>query len=108
MSKVAFERIVKKLTGQGPPDEAAIATASGEFAKLTAVLDAALEARDYLAGTLSLADFALASHYSLASMCGLDIAPYVRVTAWLARLLARDSMKRALADAHAVMRSHAA
>jgi glutathione S-transferase len=108
MSKIAFERIVKKLTGQGAPDEAAIAAGSAEFAKLTASLDAALEARDYLAGTLSLADFALASHYSLASMCGLDIAAYPRVNAWLARMLDRDSMKRTLADAHALVRPHAA
>jgi glutathione S-transferase len=108
MSKVAFERIVKKLTGQGAPDEAAIAAGSAEFAKLTALLDGALETRDYLAETLSLADFALASHYSLASMCGLDIAPYPRVHAWLARMLGRDSMKRALADAHSVMMRHAA
>ena len=108
MSKVAFERIVKKLTGQGTPDQAAIDAGSAEFHKLTAILDAALESRDYLAGTLSLADFALASHYSLAAMCGLDLAPYARAQAWLARMLARGSMKRALADAQAIITSHAA
>ena len=108
MSKVAFERIVKKLTGQGAPDEAAVAAGTAEFVKLTALLEAALKERDFLAGTLSLADFALAAHFSLASMCGLDIAPHPRVSAWLDRVLARDSMKRALADAHAVMRPHAA
>ena len=108
MSKVAFERIVKKLTGQGAPDEAAVAAGSAEFVKLTALLDAALKERDFLAGTLSLADFALAAHFSLASMCGLDIASHPRVNSWLDRVLARDSMKRALAEAHAVMRPHAA
>jgi glutathione S-transferase len=108
MSKVAFERIVKKLTRQGAPDEAAVVAGSAEFAKLTAVLDAALESRDYLAGTLSLADFALAAHFSLASMCGLDMARHRRVNAWLDRMLDRDSMKRALAEAQAVMRPHAA
>ena len=108
MSKVAFERIVKKLTLQGAPDEAAIAAGSAEFEKLTSVLDAALKERDYVAGALSLADFALAAHYSLASMCGLDIAPHTHVQAWLARMLARDSMKRALADAHATILPHAA
>jgi glutathione S-transferase len=108
MKKVAFERIVKKLTGQGTPDEAVIAAASAEFAKLTALLDTALAEREYLAGTLSLADFALASHYSLAPVCGLDVAPYPRAQGWLARVLARDSMKRALAEAQAVLRPHAA
>jgi glutathione S-transferase len=108
MSKVAFERIVKQLTGQGAPDEAAIAAGSAEFARLTALLDTALESRDYLAGALSLADFALAAHYSLAPMCGLDIARHDHVSAWLDRVLGRDSMKRALAEAQAAMRPHAA
>ncbi|MET0595987.1 MAG: glutathione S-transferase family protein [Polyangiaceae bacterium] len=108
MSKVAFERIVKKLTGQGEPDETAVALGRAEFVKLTALLDGALETRDYLAETLSLADFALAAQYSLAPLCGLDLAPHRSVEAWLDRVLARDSMKLALADAHAVMRPHAA
>jgi glutathione S-transferase len=108
MSKVAFERIVKKLTGRGAPDEAVIAAGTAEFATLTSVLDAELDGREYLAGALSLADFALASHFSLASTCGLDVAPYRRANAWLARVLGRDSMRRALADAQATMRPHAA
>ncbi|HET9930734.1 MAG TPA: glutathione S-transferase family protein [Polyangiaceae bacterium] len=112
MSKVAFERIVKRLTGQGPADEAAILAGSAEFAKLTAVLESALQRRgreaEYLAGELSLADFALASHYSLAAACGLELGRFERVSAWLARVLERESMKRALAEAQATVRSNAA
>jgi glutathione S-transferase len=108
LNKVAFERIVKKLTGQGAADEAAIAAGTADFAKLTAILDDALVGREYLAGALSIADFALASHYSLAATAGLDLGPYARVNAWLSRVLARDSMRRALADAEAAMRSNAA
>jgi glutathione S-transferase len=109
MSQVAFERIVKKLTGQGAPDESVIARGTEEFQKLTAILDAALADREYLAGSLSLADFALASHYSLASMCGLDMTPHPRASAWLARMRARESMQRVLAEAHALLGSpHAA
>jgi glutathione S-transferase len=108
MSKVAFERVVKKVTGQGAPDEAAIAAGTAEFAKLTTILDHALAGRECLAGALSIADFALASHYSLAAIAGLDTTAYKHVNAWLSRVLARDSMRRALADAHAAMRSNAA
>lgn len=108
LSKVAFERVVKKLTGQGAPDAVAIAAGSADFANLSALLNDALLGREYLAGTLSLADFALASHYSLAAMCGLDLAPHAQVSAWLERMLSRDSMRRALADAHATLRPHAA
>jgi glutathione S-transferase len=101
-SKVAFERVVKKLTGQGEPDAAKIAEGTAEFDTLTAVLDASLEGMEFVAGRLSVADFALASHYGLASTCGLEVAKHRRVDAWLHRMQARDSMKRALADAQAM------
>lgn len=103
MSKVAFERVVKKLTGQGEPDPSQIDAGIAEFAKLSAIFDAELGDREYVAGPLSLADFALASHYSLAATSGLDVAPYPNVSSWLSRLLSRPSMRRALADAHASM-----
>jgi glutathione S-transferase len=96
---VAFERIVKKLTGQGEPDPSAIARGTEEFGKLSAVLDRSLGNKQYLAGRLSIADFALASHYSIAESCGLDLAAHERVSAWLGRMLSRESWKRALADA---------
>jgi glutathione S-transferase len=101
-SKVAFERIVKKLTGQGVPDPAQIEAGTAEFAKFCAVLDASLGDKEYVAGRLSVADFALAATYSIASSCGLDVTPFQKVSAWLGRVLARDSMRRALADAQAV------
>jgi glutathione S-transferase len=103
MSKVAFERVVKKLTGQGEPDAAAIRAGTADFETYSSVLERSLEGREYVAGTLSLADFALASHYSVAAMCGLDVSRYPRLNAWLGRVLARDSMRRALADAQASM-----
>jgi glutathione S-transferase len=103
MAKVSFERIVKKLTGQGPPDQAQIDAGTAEFAKLCAVLEASLGTREHVAGRLSLADFALASHYSLAATAGLDVTPFPRVNAWLARMLSRTSMRQALADAQRTM-----
>ena len=95
---------MKKLTGKGPPDEAAVVAGTAEFAKLTGILDAALaDGRPFLAGSLSVADFSLAAHYSVAPMGGLELKPYSHVNAWLERMFARDSMKRALADAKAVL-----
>jgi glutathione S-transferase len=99
MSKVAFELIVKKLTARGEPDLARIAEGTAEFGILTKILDDALAGREFVAGPLSIADFALAAHYSLAAACGLDTRPFARVDSWLARMTSRDSMKRALADA---------
>jgi glutathione S-transferase len=101
MSKVAFEKIVKRLVPRGAPDEARIAEGTAEFDQMSAILDAALDGREYVAGPLTLADFALAAHYSLAAAAGLEVAPHRRVESWLARVSARDSMKRALSDAQA-------
>lgn len=101
LSKVAFEKIVKKLTGRGAPDEARIAEGTAEVASMSAILDAALAGREYVAGPLTLADFALAAHYSLAGAAGLSLAAHPRVETWLTRVCARDSMKRALGDAQA-------
>ncbi len=101
MSKVGFERIVKPLLKLGEPDQARIAEGTTEFHALSAILDGALADREYVAGPLSLADFALAAHYSLSSAEGLDLARHRRVDSWLARVCARDSMKRVLAEAQA-------
>jgi glutathione S-transferase len=104
IGKVAFERIVKGITGQGTPDQAMIDLGTADFKTHSAALEASLDNKEYVAGRLSVADFALASFYSVAAPCGLDVAAYPKVNAWLGRLLSRDSMKRALADAQASMR----
>lgn len=101
MSKVAFEKIVKPLTRRGEPDPARIAEGTAEFDQLTGILDAALAGREYVAGPLSIADFALAGYYSIAQAAGLDVSRHARVESWLARMSARDSMRRALSDAQA-------
>jgi glutathione S-transferase len=101
---VAFERIVKNLTKQGEPSPERIAEGTEAFKQCSAVLDASLGSKEYVAGRLSIADFAIAASYSLAPSCGLDVTPYPRVNAWLGRILARDSMRRTLADAQASLR----
>jgi glutathione S-transferase len=108
LSSVAFERVVKPATGRGAANEAVVAKGTADFAQLSQVLESGLNERDYLAGELSLADFGLASHYSLASMCGLELADFPQLRRWLSRVLARPSMQRALADAAASMRPDAA
>lgn len=102
MSKVAFERVVKRILQLGPADEAVVAAATADYTMATSILDGALANREYVAGALSIADFALAAHYTLAEACGLEVKGSA-VQAWLARMTARDSMQRALADARMVM-----
>jgi glutathione S-transferase len=97
--KVAFERIVKKLGGLGAPDEAVVKAGSEEFATTAGVLEQSLGSKEYVCGRLTIADFALAPYAALTSSCGLDFEPYPKAKAWLARMTARDSMKKTLAAA---------
>jgi glutathione S-transferase len=101
IGKVAFERLVKPMTGQGAPDQSLVDAGTADFAKFTGVLETSLGNKEYVAGRLSVADFILASMYTIAATVGLEAAPYPKVNGWLGRVLARDSMKRALADAAA-------
>jgi glutathione S-transferase len=97
--KVAFERIVKKLVGQGAPDEAVVKAGIEEFAVSANVLEQSLGAKEYLCGPLTIADFNLAPHAALVTDCGLDFDPYPKAKAWLGRMTARESMQKTLAAA---------
>jgi glutathione S-transferase len=101
MGKVAYEKIVKAALGKGPLDEARIAEGTTEFHAMSAILDDALAGKEYVAGPLTIADFALAAHYNLAAACGLDATRHPRVAAWLARVSERDSMRRVIQEGRA-------
>jgi len=99
VTKVAVERFMKKLTGRGAPDPAAVDAGVAEFAVYSAVLDKALEGREYVAGALSVADFALWGYYALRGVAGLEVSAYPHLGAWLTRIEERSSVKAAVADA---------
>jgi glutathione S-transferase len=103
VGKVAFQRLVKPMTGQGQPDPKIVEEGTADYAKFTRVLEASLGDKEYVAGRLSVADFILASIFSIGTTVGLETAPFPKVHAWLGRVMARESMKRALADAQAAM-----
>ena len=97
--KVAFERIVKKLAGLGAPDEAVVKAGIEEFAVIASVFEQSLGTKEYVCGRLTIADFALAPYAALTASCGLDLGAYPKASAWLGRMLARDSMSKTMADA---------
>ena len=97
--KVAFERIVKKLAGLGAPDEAAVKVGIEEFAVVANVFEQSLGTKEYVCGRLTIADFALAPYAALTASCGLDLGAYPKASAWLGRMLARDSMNKTMAAA---------
>jgi glutathione S-transferase len=102
--KVGFEKIVKPMMKQAP-DAALIAAGTADFAAVAKVLDDALVGKDYVAGKLSIADFAIGPFVSLAAgACELDTTPYRNLRAWMARMNARKSVKQTMAAAQAAMR----
>lgn len=102
---VAFERVQKKLFGMGEPDEAAIAGQLKTVATLLPILDAALAGKTWIAGDLSLADFALATNFMLRGPARLGIDAYPNIIAWIERVEALSSWQRAIAPWREMMRS---
>ena len=82
-----WENLVKKLLGMGEMDTAALKKAEAAFHRDAAVLDAHLAKHQFLAaGTLTLADFAVASYLHFAVAAKLPWEPYKNIQAWYARI----------------------
>lgn len=70
--------------------------AAERFTKPLAVLDGALDGRQWLAGpAFTIADLNVASVLAIAPMAGLDLSTAPNAAAWLARCTARPAMARA-------------
>jgi glutathione S-transferase len=96
MQRVAFERLLKSKFGMGEPDEKSLEGPLKDIAQFLAVLDANLSSKDWVAGQLSIADFAIASTfvYRQASDTSLERAPHV--SSWIDRLESRASWQAAV------------
>ena len=93
-SKVGYERVLKPMLGRGEPDPKVVEEGLADFHRYAKVLDTCLAGKEYVAGRLSVADFALAAHLANREPAGLDIKPYPNLSAWLARIEARESWKK--------------
>ncbi len=103
LQKIVFERFLKAMFGMGEPDEQAIESSIKELAQLLPILDADLADKDWVAGDLSLADFAVASTfvYRKGAQLTLDETPHV--AAWIERIESRPSWQSAVAPINAMM-----
>jgi glutathione S-transferase len=97
VQRVVFERLLKKLFGRGEPDENAIEAQVKEIAQLLPILDDRLAGNEWVAGNLSIADFAVASTLIYRSGAGISLAEAPNVSAWIDRMEARPSWKAAVA-----------
>jgi glutathione S-transferase len=103
MQKVGFERAMKKRFGMGEPDESNIVDSVADTDKFLKVFDSGLADRDWIAGDLSVADFALASTFMYRDAANISLAVVPRVTAWIERMEARESWKKAVAPVMALL-----
>lgn len=99
MQKVAFERVMKAAFGRGDPDEAVIAAEMKNVDQFLDVLEVGLgHGKDWIAGTLSIADFALATTFSNRVRAGISLDTRPKVAAWIARMEQRESWKKAVGE----------
>ena len=88
---------MKPRFGMGAPDEAAIAAQLKEIAQFLPVLDGGLAGKDWIAGELSIADFAIATTLVYRDAAGIDCSAAPNVLAWMERIEARPSWQKAVA-----------
>lgn len=99
MQRINFERVVKPRLGRGEPDEAVIAGEVKNVGQYLDVFENGLShEKDWIAGPLSLADFALATTFMLRKAGGISLETRPLVDAWITRMEARDSWRRATAE----------
>jgi glutathione S-transferase len=94
-SRLIWERRVKPFLGKGGNDPNIIADAQASFDRFLPVLDRQLAGKDYVLGSLSIVDFALAPVLDIIAFVDVDLGPYANITAWLERLRARPYWKDA-------------
>jgi glutathione S-transferase len=94
--RLTFERVLKKRFGRGEPNEELIATEMKETTKLLGVLDECLTGQRWVAGELSIADFALASTLTMRAEAGITLEELGNVRGWLDRLESREAWKEAM------------
>ena len=103
MQKVSFEKFLKAKFGMGEPDQGIIDSETKNIDQFLAVLDIGLTGNDWIAGDLSVADFALASTFMYRAPSGISLEAYPNVTKWINRLEARASWQQAFAPVAAMM-----
>jgi glutathione S-transferase len=103
MQSVAFERLIKSKFDMGEPDENAIAAKLKDIDQFLPVLDANLVGKDWVAGDLSIVDFAIASTFMFRKGANISLGETPEVTAWIERLEALESWQSAAAPTLAMM-----
>ena len=102
MQKLSFERFLKAKFGMGDPDQTVIDAELKNVDQFLAVLEIGLEGKDWIAGQLSLADFALATTFMYRKQSDISLDDLPNVASWIERLESRKSWQDAFAPLSAL------
>ncbi|WP_158501987.1 glutathione S-transferase family protein [Vitiosangium sp. GDMCC 1.1324] len=94
-TEVMMETVYAKMMGR-TKDEAKYAAGMEKVRRDLAVLEKSLAGKEFLCGKLSLADFSLVSCLQLRALMGVDLEAFPHVKAWVARMEARESVRKSL------------
>lgn len=99
-ANLIHEKYIKRLSGQGHPDAAALRHSYGNLKEHLGYIGWLAETRTFLAGDqLSLADLAAASHLSVLDFLGdIDWTQNQHTREWYARIKSRPSFRTLLSD----------
>ncbi len=97
MQKVSFEKFMKQKFGMGEPDQSIIDAEMKNVDQFLWVLESNMANREWVAGRLSVADFALASTFMFRKQADISLEEMPGILAWIKRLEARDSWQAAVA-----------
>jgi len=102
MQKLSFERFLKAKFGMGDPDQTVIDAELKNVDQFLAVLEIGLEGKDWIAGQLSLADFALATTFMYRKQSDISLDDLPNVASWIERLESCKSWQDAFAPLSAL------
>lgn len=91
-----FQRLFKRLKGQGEADEVAVDAALPKLHNCAKILDDAFAARPWICGDRpTIADFALGAYLVYAEVAQIPLSSFEGLGAWWARLRSRPAWLRA-------------
>jgi glutathione S-transferase len=94
---LAFENVIKRVTGQGAPNPEEVARGEEEFHKCARVLNAHLRGRRWLVGNdLTIADFAVGAPMALAEPARYPVSTYGEIGRWYGALGSLPGWKKAI------------
>lgn len=95
MQKISFERLFKVKFGMGETDETAIEQQLKGVAQFIPVLNDQLAGKDWITGSLTIADFTVISTFLVHTESGISLDDAPNVAKWVERMNALPSWKKA-------------